>query len=80
MAYNYSKLKGKIKEVYNTQNNFAKALGIGRTSVSQRLNNHSEFTQNEIYKTCQLLGIGLDKLDEYFFNYKVKKPKLNKAS
>lgn len=79
MEFNYNKLKGKIKEVFNTQDNFAKALGVGRVTVSQRLNNHSEFTQTEIYNACKLLNISLDEINEYFFKYKVKKTKLNKA-
>lgn len=67
MGFDYSKLKGKIKEVYSTQNNFAKAIGIGRTALSQRLNNHSEFSQIEIYKACEVLGIKFNKINEYFF-------------
>ena len=45
MSFDYAKLRGKIKEVYRTQDEFAKALGIGRVSLSQRLNNTLDFSQ-----------------------------------
>ena len=34
MNYNYNKLKGKIKEQFNTQEEFAKALGIGASTLN----------------------------------------------
>lgn len=71
MSFDYSKLKGKIKEFYDTQENFSKALGLGRTSISQRLNNHLEFSQEEIYKACELLKLELKEIPEYFFKIKV---------
>lgn len=71
MAFDYSKLKGKIKEVYNTQDKFALALGIGRVSLSQRLNNYLDFSQAEIYRSCEVLGIEESKIPEYFFTIKV---------
>lgn len=44
MVFNYSKLRGKIREVYGTESAFAVALGMGRVSLSQRLNNAAEFS------------------------------------
>lgn len=67
VKFNYSKLRGKIKEVFNTQDKFAEALGIGRVSLSQRLNNILEFSQNEIYISCKLLGIQAIEIADYFF-------------
>lgn len=71
MAFDYSKLRGKIKEIYNTQDNFSKKLGIGRVSLSQRLNNILEFSQDEIYRTCELLELRKEEIPEYFFKEKV---------
>lgn len=71
MPYDYSKLKGKIKEKYGTQDNFAEKLGIGRVSLSKRLTGKLEFSQNEIKKSCQLLDIPPDKISKYFFTLKV---------
>lgn len=67
-SFNYNKLLGKIKEVFHTQEKYAQALGIGRVSVSQRLNNKLEFSQNEILKSCKLLGISKLEMPSYFFN------------
>lgn len=67
MKWDYSKLRGKIKEVCGTQDAFAEKLGIGRVSLSQRLNNTLEFTQEEIYKSCEILGISLADIKLYFF-------------
>ena len=67
IKYNYSKLLGKIKEMYDTQEKFALALGIGRVSLSQRLNGKLEFSQNEILKSCELLKIKKKDIPLYFF-------------
>ena len=80
MCFDYKKLRGKIREVFGTQDNFARALGIGRVSLSQRLNNHLEFTQQEINQSCELLSIKKIELANYFFNVKVQKNELNEAS
>lgn len=39
VVFNYDKLRGRIKERLGTQDRFAKAIGLGRVSVSQSLNN-----------------------------------------
>ena len=80
MAFDYRKLRGKIKEVFGTQDNFAKALGIGRVSLSQRLNNYLDFSQREINKACILLNISKEEIPTYFFTIKVQKSELDKVS
>lgn len=67
MAWDYSKLRGKIKEVCGTQDCFAEKLGIGRVSLSQRLNNQLEFSQDEIFKACDILAINNEDISAYFF-------------
>lgn len=57
MEFNYNKLKGKIKEVYGTQQEFAKALGISATTLNTRLKNETFFNQSEIEKTRDLLNL-----------------------
>lgn len=71
MKWNYSKLRGKIKEIFGTQDAFAEAIGIGRVSLSQRLNNMLEFTQEEMFRACDLLGIPMCDIQEYFFTPQV---------
>lgn len=80
MAFDYSKLRGKIKEVFGTQDNFAKALGIGRVSLSQRLNNYLDFSQEEIDKAYKLLNLSKEEIPRYFFTTKVQKQERNKVS
>ena len=67
MAWDYSKLRGKIKEICGTQDVFALKLGIGRVSLSQRLNNQLEFSQEEIFKACDILSIKSEDISSYFF-------------
>lgn len=67
MTWDYSKLLGKIKQEFGTQDNFAEALGLGRVSLSQRLNNKLEFTQEEMFKSCEILNIPLIELPAYFY-------------
>ena len=55
IMYNYSKLKGRVTECFDTQENFANAMGMSRVSISQKLNNISYFSQYEIDKACELL-------------------------
>ena len=71
VEWNYQKLRGKIREVCRTQNDFSEKLGIGRVSLSQRLNNQLEFTQEEIYKACDILSIPMEEIPEYFFTLMV---------
>ena len=71
MKWKYDKLRGKIKEMCGTQAVFAGKLGIGRVSLSQRLNNQSEFSQDEIFKSCEILKIDLPEIPTYFFTRNV---------
>lgn len=73
MAFDYSKLKGKIREVCGTQEEFAQKIGIGRVSLSQRLNNYLDFSQNEIKKACEVLGLNDSDIPTYFFIPEVQK-------
>ena len=67
MAFNYSKLKGRIVEKFQTQGRFAVAMGMSERSLSLKLRNKREFKQSEIDKACRLLEIPIEKTPEYFF-------------
>ncbi len=79
MNFDYSKLRGKIREKFSTQDNFAKKMGMGRVSLSQRLNNILEFTQKEIFMACELLDIALIDMPEYFFCLESSETRTNTA-
>lgn len=67
MAKTYSKLRGKIIEVYGSQREFAKAVGRTEQSVTAKLNMKTDFSQGEIIKWCELLGISNEEINRYFF-------------
>lgn len=72
MAYNYSKLNGKIIEVCGTQGKFAEMMGLSERSVSLKLNNKIMFKQDEISKASQILNISIDEIQSYFFTLEVQ--------
>lgn len=67
----YAKLRGKIREKFETQENFASALGMSYTSLSHRLSGKLEFKSSEIMTACDLLGIEYAEAPTYFFIHKV---------
>ena len=72
MAFNYSKLKGKIVEKFGTQAAFAKALGVSQRTLSLKMQSKIYFRQDEINKAMHLLESPLDDAREYFFTPKVQ--------
>lgn len=63
----YSKLRGRIKEVFGTQEAFADALGMNTVSLSNRLTGKLEWKTSEIVKACEMLRIPIAENAEYFF-------------
>lgn len=68
----YAKLRGKIKEVFGTQEAFAEAMGMNTVSLSQRLSGKLDWKAPEIALACEVLGIPLEENAAYFFMKKVK--------
>ena len=67
MKYDYSKLRGKIREVFKTEYNFAISMNLSKATISAKLNNAVEFSQSEIEKACCLLEIESSEISAYFF-------------
>lgn len=67
MLNDYTELRSKIRRNGYTQEEFAKALGITNTTLSEKLNNKSEFKQNEMFKTKELLKISNRDMLRLFF-------------
>lgn len=67
----YAKLRGKIKEKYGTQHCFALAMKMDKSTLSLKLSGKSEWSRGEIEKACELLGICIEEVYEYFFTEKV---------
>lgn len=79
LVFDYSKLRGKIREKRYTQEEFAKQIGIGYVSLSKRLNNQLEFSSSEIFKSCHVLEIPADEISAYFFTPEVQKHEHSEA-
>ncbi len=63
----YAKLRGKIKEVYWLQSDFAKAMGMNPATLSFKLNGNTSWKREEIGLACKLLHIPLEEAYIYFF-------------
>lgn len=63
----YAKLRGRIREIFGTNQKFSDAIEIDASSISAKLNNKSPWKREEIEKACQLLEIPIEQVHEYFF-------------
>ena len=68
--FDYSRLYGKIREVFGTQEAFADAMDMSRSAMNQRLTGAIEWKSPEIVKACELLGIPIMMSWMYFFTLK----------
>lgn len=71
MVFDYSKLRGRAREKGETQESLATRAGMKEATYSQKINNNSEFKQNEIVSICDALAIPYDMIHAYFFTPKV---------
>lgn len=68
MTFNYAKLKGKIKEKFDTQGKFAEHLGVSENTVSRKLSGQVGFSQEDIVVWCEALGIDLQDAGAFFYS------------
>ena len=64
---NIRKLRGRIREYYETQEAFAKAMDVSPATLSKKLRGKTEWDRQEIEKVCALLAIPLEEIPAYFF-------------
>ncbi len=67
LLFDYSELRKKIQSVYGSQESFAFKMEMGRSTLNLKLNNKSEWGQDEIAKALNLLDIPKEKISFYFF-------------
>ena len=67
MAYDFSKLLGRIKECGYTQESLANAIGKDKSTLCLKLNNKGEFKAAEIHDICRELDIPNEEISNYFF-------------
>lgn len=72
IEYDYSKLRGKIKEVFRTEGDFAVAMLMSSVTLSAKLNNKIPWTQTEMNLACELLSVPYEFIPVLFFTEKVK--------
>lgn len=73
--FDYSLLRGRIREYYKTESKFAIALRnsnieMSAGSFSNKINGKVDFKQTEILVICDLLKIPHKEISEYFFKKK----------
>ena len=73
MKTTYNKLRGRIVEVFGSQRAFAIALDQSEQTITKKLNDPEGFTQSDIVRWCELLGIPLTEVFDYFFAHLLSK-------
>lgn len=63
----YSKLRGRIVEIFGTNRAFADAMKMDYSTLSFKLNNKTPWKREEIEKACILLHIPIEEVHLYFF-------------
>ena len=66
-GFDFTLLKSRIKEIYNDEEEFAKAIPMKVETLRNKLNNKSEFTSNDIKRIVELLNINPKEIVHYFF-------------
>lgn len=72
MAFNYSKLRGRIIEKYGSQSDFAKAFGCSDRTLSLKMNGKRPWKQTEILSAIKLLELSEEDIQDYFFTLEVQ--------
>ena len=75
--YDYSILKGKIVEKIGSRRELADKLGINETTLSNKLNNKTDFSREEMKKICKILDEPLYKIVELFLTETVRENEQN---
>ena len=73
MTFDYSKLRGRIKEKYGTYDNLLPMINMSGATLSRKLNGKSYFDSQEILNLSEALDIPSQERDVYFFKVKVRK-------
>jgi hypothetical protein len=72
MEFDFSKLRGRIKEKFGSEAKFADAMDLSTSGLSGRLNNNVPWRTEEIPRACELLDIPAADIALYFFTPKVR--------
>ena len=70
MAFDFSKLRGRIVEKFGSCDKFAAAMGRSKVWISSRLNNTVTWRAEEIREAVALLDISPEEVHSYFLTPK----------
>ena len=68
IVYDYSLLRGLIKRKFVTNKALCDKMGMDESSLSNKLNNKTYFTQEQIQNASTLLEISNEDIIKYFFS------------
>lgn len=68
--FEYSKLRGRIREICGTEGRWAEEMGFSGFTSTMKLNGKSYFKSDEIIRCCEILAIPTKDIGEYFFTLK----------
>lgn len=68
IIFDNTALRELILQKFGTIKKFASVAGMSATAVSNRLNNKTEFTAENIRNYANILGIAPNQIDYYFFS------------
>lgn len=63
----YSKLRGKIKEIYGSEKKLAEEMKIDPATLSRKLNNPNGLKTTDVQVMIEMLHIEPKEVYEYFF-------------
>jgi len=72
MAFDYSKLRGRIVEVFGSQGKFAEAMDWSERTLSLKMTGKVPWKQSDICEAIKLLGLSKDDITAYFFKGEVQ--------
>lgn len=78
MAYDYSKLAGRIIEKCGTRKAFGEKMGFSEATISKKLRGEIPFRQAEISKSIEILELTTDDILEYFLPKNFRKRKIER--
>ena len=70
MVFDFSKLRGRIRECFGSEKAFAVAMAMSPSNLSARLNGKIQFGGEEIKRASILLKIPDEEIGTYFFKQK----------
>ena len=72
MAFDYSKLQGRIDEKFKSQMKVAKKMQWSKRTLLLKLTGNATWKQQEICKALELLDLSDEDILAYFFDRKVQ--------